>query len=70
MVNGKSLNLLGDGDSESDSESETDSETNSSDKRFVAAQGRPTSAKGPGTGVATVDLSIRDPSPSSDEEEL
>ncbi len=70
MVNGKNLNLLGDGDSESDSESETDSETNSSDKRFVAAQGRPMSAKGPARSVATVDLSIRDPSPSSDEEEL
>ncbi len=70
MGNGKNLNLLGDGDSESESESETDSETNSSDKRFVAAQGRPTSAKRPGRSVVTVDLSIRDPSPSSDEEEL
>ncbi|ERF76583.1 hypothetical protein EPUS_05856 [Endocarpon pusillum Z07020] len=70
LANGK--NLLGDGDSESESEteSESDSETNSSDKRFVAAKGRPTSVKGPATSTVTVDLSIRDGSPSSDEEEL
>ena len=68
LANGK--NLLGDGDSDSESSTESESETNSSDKRFVAAKGRPTSAKGPATSVTTVDLSIRDASPSSDEEEL
>lgn len=64
-----STNFLGE-DSESDSESETESEASSSDKQFEASKGRPTPAKTPATGIATVDLSIRDPSPSSDEEEL
>jgi hypothetical protein len=60
LVNGK--DIFGGDDSESGSESET--ETNSSDREFVASHSKPAATK----SIARVDLSIRDPSPSSDEE--
>lgn len=53
-----------------DSASESESETASSDEDAVTSKVKPTPAKTPATGIAMVDLSIRDPSPSSDEEDL
>ncbi len=53
---------------DSDSESETESET-SSDEGVMASKPRAIAARTPATGFATVDLSIRDPSPSWDDED-
>ena len=68
-VNGKTI--FGGADSDSESESETESDTTSPERGSAASNPRPepgrtTSATRP----ATVDLSIRDPSPSSDEADV
>jgi hypothetical protein len=68
-----------DDDDDDESESETESETKSSSKMVVAKQGKGVAGKmknpvlvptiAMATGAAAVDLSIRDQSPSSDEDE-
>jgi hypothetical protein len=62
-------NVFGGRDSESESDSETESQT-TSDGDVVAWKGKPRPANKGGTGIAAVDPSIRDPSPSSDEVEI
>jgi hypothetical protein len=67
----KSQDFLAGEDSESESESETESETEStsSDGGVATSKAKSAVAKTRAAGVPTVDLSIRDPSPSSDGED-
>lgn len=75
LVHGKVFSGAGIPDGASESESETETGTSSdgdvrssSSSPMAKARQRRTPAKSPGMGIATVDLSIRDPSPSSDED--